>query len=264
MAISKTDICNRALAEIGARAMITDFAGDLSPAGVQCRLWYDVMRQALLQAAPWSFARKTFPLVTIALLSDDPMPANMYPWMVKYEYPSDCLRVNYILPPPLPPPSSGVAPDVSGGPLFYNPWAMPSRNWRFLPAYDEELVSETLTPRKVLLSNLPEAYAVYVIDVEEPTMFDASFANALSAALAYRLVMPLTGNAGMKTTFKQLAEIEITSARVKDGNEANPSTDHTPDWMAVRGSAGQYNAGGMAQWGLGQWYNGYSDMGWGE
>ncbi len=257
MAVTKEQICNQALSDIGSRVLINNFTTDTTPAAVQCRLWYDTMRQALLQAAPWALARKLLPLTKLALLSDNPMPTDMYPWLVKYTYPTDCLRVNYILPPPLPPLPDGT-PNVSGGPVFTNPWGMPSRANRFIPSYDEN----NGTPRKVLLSNLLDAYAVYVKDVTDPTFFDASFEKALVAALSYKLVMPVTGNVGMKTTYAKIAEDEITKARVKDGNEAIASSDHTPDWIATRGlSPPLASAGGFS---LGNWYNGYIDMSWGE
>lgn len=262
---SKEQICNQAISDLGGRVQITSFDTDTSPAAVQCRLWYDTMRQALLQAAPWGFARKTAPLSQLALLTDIPMPDNLYPWLVKYLYPTDCLRVNYILPPPLPPAPDGT-PNVSGGPVFANPWAMPSRQFRFIPAYDELVVISppSTTPRTVLLSNLIGAYGVYVKDVTDPTRFNASFSLALTAAMSYKLCLSITGNAGMKGAFAKIAEDAITQARVKDGNEAISKSDHTPDWMAARAFGGGLAvevAGGFA---LGNWYCGYDDISWGE
>ncbi len=105
---------------------------------------------------------------------------------------------------------------------------------------------------------------MYVVDVTDPLMFNASFEVALSAALAYKLVMPLTGNAGMKSGFQAIAAQELLQARVKDGNEAIPSTDHTPDWIAVRGFGAWANGFAGGGFGLGQWYNGWSDMSWGS
>jgi len=254
---TKEEICNQALSDLGSRVLIVDFAADTTPVAVQCRLWYDTMRQALLQAAPWGLARRIAPLVQLALLSDIPMPTDMYPWLVKYTYPADCLRVNYILPPPLPPLPDGT-PNVSGGPVFSNPWGMPSRANRFIPSYD----ANNGVPRKVLLSNLLNAYAVYVGDVTDPTFFDASFSKALVAAMSYKLVMPVTGNVTMKSLFAKVAEDEITKARVKDGNEAIPTSDHIPDWIATRGLSPSYaNVGGFN---LGQWYDGWCDINWAE
>lgn len=255
MTTTKEQICNQALSDIGSKVLLVNFATDTTPVSVQCRLWYDTMRQSLLQAAPWGLARKLAPLTKLALLSDLPMPTDMYPWLVKYTYPTDCLRVNYLLPPPLPPLPDGT-PNVSGGPIFSNPWGMPSRANRFIASYDENVSS----PRKVLLSNLIGAYGVYVKDVVDPTFFDASFAKALVAAMSYKLVMPVTGNIGMKSLFAKIAEDEITKARVKDGNEAVTTSDHVPDWIAGREFAPPLT-GSFA---LGDWYNGWLDMNWGE
>lgn len=253
-----TQICNRALSDIGSRVLITDFDTDTTPAARQCQLWYNTMRQQLLQAAPWSFARKTVALTLIGLLTDDP-PASIYPWLAKYEYPADCLRMNYILPPPLPP-AGASAPDVSGGPYSPYPWLMPSRQFRFLPSYDTD---DADAARQVILANIEGAYGVYVVDVVDPAMFSASFELALSAAMAYKMVMPLTGNAGMKTTFAQIAEAELVKARVWMNNEAISSSDHVVDWMATREITGSFIPGGNYG-GLGNWYCGYDSMSWGE
>jgi hypothetical protein len=80
------DICNRALAEIGARVIIASLA-EATPAAKNCNLLYNPMRQQILRAAPWAFARKTLAITPIGLLTDNP-PASPYPWLAKYLYPA--------------------------------------------------------------------------------------------------------------------------------------------------------------------------------
>lgn len=62
---SKTDICNGALSVIG-EPSITDFDTDTSEEGDQCRINYEVQKQALLTRLPWRFAQKTVALVADA------------------------------------------------------------------------------------------------------------------------------------------------------------------------------------------------------
>jgi|SRR5882757_7155988 len=258
MVTTPVDICNRALSEIGARATIT-IIDNSTPAGLQCGIWYNTIREQLLRMAPWGFARKTAALTLLGQLTDTP-PASPYPWQFKYEYPVDCIKVNYILPKP---PAATTDVPVVGIPLV--PYAMPSRNCRFLIAYDETTIADVVTPSKVIVSNVCHAVGVYIADVTDCDVMDRGFKEALVAALASKLVQPLTGNAGMKGDYEKLAQMHITQARVEDANEAVPSTDHTPDWMATRGGpVYPYGGpGGINDFTFGQWYSGYDSGSWG-
>ncbi len=257
------DICNRALSEIGTQFLITAL-DDSSPAASQCTLQYAALRQQLLRAAPWGFARKTLALTALGYLSDTP-PASPYPWLVKYTYPADCLKMRYILPPPIPPLDPDVVPSVSSQPLFA-PWCAPSREWRYLPGFDpgDPDADPPTEASKVILANVIGALGVYTADVEDPDLFDPLFTNALVMMLADKLVIPLSGNVGMKQAYVSLAKDAVMQARAVDGNEAIPSTNHVVDWMAARLAGGYpFNGGGLGGPELGQWYSGYDNIGWG-
>lgn len=226
MPTTDVDICNRALDEIGARVIIASLAENTPQAKVANRQ-YTTMRQQILRAAPWAFARKTLAQTPLGLLTDNP-PASPYPWLAKYTYPADCLKVRYILPTPSNPVVSGV-PNVSD--VGFNPYLMPSRSFRFLPAYDDSVLPAT----KVLLSNVVNITTIYTVDVTDPDLWDSRFTNAMVMGLANKFVMPLSGNVKLKSSFAQLADQAINEARATDGNEAIPSTDHTPDWIITRG-----------------------------
>lgn len=255
---SEVDVCNRALSEIGSRTLISSLS-EASPAGVQCALQYNALREQLLRAAPWGFARKTLALTTLGTLSAVP-PTSPYPWLVKYLYPADCLKMRYILPPPIPALNPNVVPDVSSVPLF-SPWCAPSRQWRYLPAYDD---TES-PPRKVLLANVLSALGVYTANVTDPDLWDPLFTNALVMALANKLVIPLSGNVAMKESYFKLADQAVMQARAVDGNEAIPTTDHVVDWIATRAVGGwPFNGAGLGGGdALGSWYSGYDNVGWG-
>lgn len=244
------DICNRALGEIGARTLIVDLTDD-TPAARYCNLYYNVVRRELLRTAPWGFARKTLALTVLGLATDTP-PASIYPWASKYAYPGDCIAVRYVLPPP--PGENNLAPLVGSQ---VAPWCGPSRAWRFLPAYDDTLHP----PAKVIVSNVLNAIAVYIADVTDPTLMDVGFKDAFVALLANKLVLPLSGNVKMKSFFMDAAKQRVIEARAQDGNEAITTSDHIPDWMAVRGS-GAITAAAPG-FDLGYWYQGFVDLNWG-
>lgn len=260
---SPADISNRALSLMGARTMIQDLDTENSEAAAQCRLWYTPLRQRLLRTAPWGFARKTVTLSTLGLQTDVPS-GSPYPYFVKYLYPPDCEKMRYIIPPPTPPVAGAetVDPPVSSGLLWF-PWCPPSRAWRYVVAYDDTVVPA----RTVLLSNVTSAIGVYTADVTDCDRFDSLFTNALEAALASKLVIPLSGNAGMKRDFEAAAEYQITQARATDGNESISSTDHQVDWIQTRGVLGGYGWAGPASNGIGipwgSWNCSYDSMNWG-
>ncbi len=254
---SDVDICNKALSELGKGPLISAL-DENSVAAEQCALHYNSLREQLLRAAPWGFSRKTLSLTTLGLLTDDP-PAAPYPWAVKYLYPPDCLKMRYILPPPWP--NSDVNPNVSQGQPAA--WCAPSRAYRYLVSYDDTVSP----PRRVLLSNVTSALAVYTVNVTDANLFDPLFENALVMALASKLVMPLTGNVGLKSGYASMADAAILQARVADGNEAIPTSDIRVDWIATRmvGGLGDWygSLGGNNQFALGEWYGNYDNMTWG-
>lgn len=246
---SPIDICNRALSLIGTRSTIASF-DEGSAESIACAMWYDEMRMQLLRAAPWGFARAQGPLSALGSYLTNTAP---WPWGFKYMYPPSCLRVRYVLPPT--PYATATVPASEG---FYFPFGA-SPAYRFVVANDIEPLSGF--QRRVVLSNLQDAQAVYIIDVTDPDLFDSQFKQALTSALAAVLVISLTGNAGMRQSFIQSAENAITAARVSDGNEAMPSTAHTPDWIIARDAGGFYGDG--AQFALGNWWTPWDGMGWG-
>lgn len=247
------DIVNMALSEIGSQT-VEDVLNDTSPAGVQSALYYARMRQQVLRTAPWGFARRTVTLEEIGTLEAGTSP---YPWLFKYTYPTDCQKFRYILPPPTPP-GVGDVPDVSDGLAL--PWCGPSREWRFLVGYEAAVDEEPAY--RFLISNVQDALGVYTADVEDPDVWDSLFTNALVMALASKFVMPLTGNANMKANYVALANEAIAQARVVDGNEAIPTTDHITDWIAIRGIPPMGPSFGGMGYGWGQWL-GTFDTFWG-
>lgn len=249
------DICNRALDEMGARVLITTMA-EATPQGKVATRQYDTMRKQLLRAAPWGFARKTALLVNEGLLSANP-PTSPYPWLAKNTYPTDCLKMHYILPQPTNVAVEGV-PNVSD--ILYAPWCAPSRSYRYLPAYDPGTTSPVVAPHRVILTNITPVLGIYTVDVIDPNLFDELFTNALVMALANKFVMPLSGNVKLKSSYAALADQAITAARVTDANEAVPTTEHVPDWIAVRGAGGGYATPGSE---IGMWYAGHDNMNWG-
>jgi hypothetical protein len=247
------DICNAALSEAGARSTITSL-GDASPGAVQCSLHYDRIRRKLLRSAEWGFARTQ---VSLSLLGEYDLNTSPYPWPFMYAYPADCLRIRYLLYMPVYA-TSTIAPNVSDPGAAY--YCGPSRKHRFLKS--NFLLPGNTEASTVILTNVRNAICIYTQDVIDPTQWDDSFQDACIAALAARIVVPLTGNIGLKKDLEAVAMQYIVEARVADGNEGLSTTDHTPDWLGARGLFG--GVAGPYPWSnMGEWYGSYENMGWG-
>lgn len=233
------DIWNQALSECGARAIVAATTEQSKEAQV-CSIHYDNLRTSILRSAPWSSARMQASLTLVEDYSASPA-TNQYPWLFGYTYPSDCLKMRYVL---------DGTPVVNGQAI---PGWSPRRQNRFLPALDPTGTS------KVLLSNVQNAIGVYTKDIQDVTLWDSGLWDAVVAALCAKIVIPLTGNVQMKGTFEQLAGRAILEARAQDGNEAMPSIDHTPDWISTRGFYPVLPDGGP-----GYWFTPYDNTQWGE
>lgn len=223
-----TDIVNRSLSEIGGRVTVANLWMDTTTAAVNARLHYTPLRQQLVRTAPWGFTRKTIAAALLGTLAAGTSP---FPWNFKYAYPSDCHKMRYILPPP-PPSSVNAAPVLTGVPVMLAPWSGPRRDWHYTIANDDSSGTDTL----VILSNVDQALLVYNKDVIDPDIWDSLFSNAMVMALANKLVIPITGNAGMKGTYSQLCDKAIIEARIPDANETVHTTDHEASWIVGRGS----------------------------
>lgn len=244
---SKIDICNRALSLIGARSTIADFS-EGSKEAQACALWYDELREGLLRAAHWGFSKKTAPLSELGRLTANTSP---YPWPFKYTYPADCLKMRFLLP-PTPPAFTGVVATAST-PLA---WLCASPLNRFEVANDTD---NSGNMRRVLTSNLESAQAVYTVDVQNVSLFDPEFRLALTQLLAAHIVNGLTGKISLRNGLIQSAMDAVISARVSNANEAIlNTTDHTPDWIAVRGDGAPL----AGNFGWGVWYLGYENVDW--
>ncbi len=212
---SAVDLANRALLEAGTRTTITSFE-EPSTEAAACATFYGPIRRQLLRGVHWGCAKKQLPLSLLGTLSAG---TGVYPWTYKYAYPEDCLLLRYLL--RTPPTGTGVI----GDPGYFRP----------SPANRFEIANDGGV--RVILSNVEFAIGVYTFDVTNVEIWDPLFEEAVVMALAAKLVIPLSGNVGMKGDFISLALTALNNARASDGNESPSDVDHTPDWIAGRNGA---------------------------
>jgi hypothetical protein len=192
-------ICNYALVLIGQSKKITSLDDNTAHATV-CASVYDIARQTVLAEHPWNFAVKQAALTEVT----DETSAEDYSFV--YEYPSDCLRVLRI---------------------FYGATTAGTVN-----KYKVIYTKDGTVFVKRIVCDLDDAYAEYILDLQEEALFTPAFCEALAAKIASLAAMPLTQDAKIVQAMQQtyagmLAHAKYMSAieQLQDVNKPNRYLD---------------------------------------
>ena len=158
MALSKTAICNMALAKIG-QQRIDDFASPTNKAGQLCQDFYEQARNETLAMFDWPRARK---VLLLSQSSSDPDLDGK--WDYKYSMPSDCVILR------------AVVDDNETKADFEVVW--------------EEYNGET---SQYIYTDLDDAFGVYTFENDDPSSYDPGLSGLMVYVLATYLAMPVTG-----------------------------------------------------------------------
>lgn len=240
---SETAIANQALAGIGTRSTITSMQ-EASQEARNCLIFFESTRDEILRSAHWNFARKTQQLTLLKAAPGTPeftgtVPATWNstlpspPWLYEYAYPDDCLKARFVVP-------SIVTGWDGPVPLTSAPaGGLPMMTWQ--GSYARFIIGTSTdgagNQRTVVLTNQSQAILVYTMVVTNPDLWDPQFARAMVAALASRLVLPLSGDKSLRKMLYEITMAAINAARITDGNEGPGIINTTPDWIEARGTA---------------------------
>ena len=214
---SEVDICKLALSHI--RAGSINSLDENSLQAQQCKLMYPLLRDQMIESAPWQFAHR---VKALSLLTD-----NLFNWAYVYQYPSECLKINRLLLNF----EEVQAGDSTIASRFYD---------RGLPIPDMDAQVEykiyNIDGNKVIASNETELRVDYVTRVTDVNLFDNQFILGLSHLLAAELAVPLVGvkeGRQMKSDEYQLYQAFINSAVAADMNEQYTPTPDS-EFITVR------------------------------
>lgn len=170
---SVIDICNIGLSHIRARSI--NSLEESSTEAQQCALHFDGLRDSVLRAVDWQFAKKA---VALTLKFEQPLE-----WRYAYQYPTDCLKLRRVV----------------GDYFFKDQTAYGLRN-RFAYANDSlrpdveaPFELENIGGEKVIVTDEPEAYGIYTKKISDPAIFDPLFTQALAWLVAATLAIPVIG-----------------------------------------------------------------------
>lgn len=231
------DIANRALLMSGARTTISSF-NDGSVESNACAALFTPTYESLARTAAWNAFRKQAKLGVLKAASGTPenpqgttLPLPPTPWLYSYLYPADCILERYII-------GSDIA-TATGSQVYtgvgYASATFPDHVYPFSVAYDTDANGN---PQRVILTNVPQAQAVYTVNQPNPAGWDPQFQQAMVCSLAAWLVPALTGNMQMMQMAAQMADRMIGEARTTDGDEGITVVDNIPDFLRCRGYGG--------------------------
>lgn len=174
--VSEVNICNLALGNI--RAGTINSLDETSVQARQCKLRYPILRDQMLQDSPWQFAGSIRPLAVLT--------TTVFNWAYVYQYPSDCLRINRVIPD-----YEEINQDNRTSGLFY-----PYRDadvYKPSPVPTVEYKVFNVDGNKVIVSQFPNLRIDYRRRITDPTIFSLNFTMALSHLLAAELAVPIAG-----------------------------------------------------------------------
>lgn len=176
MALSKTQICNQALARIGAQSIMD--IGDDAKGARACLNAYEATVREVASLGDWRCLKKR---VAFSKLVATPA----FEWAYQYQLPVDFISLVEL---------NGV--EYHG---------QPSDDWE--------------VEGQVLLTDADEAKATYIAYVEDSTVWDALFTDAVVVLLASKIAVPMRQDEGMAQALKEeFLRSALPKARTKNGN----------------------------------------------
>lgn len=177
------DLCNAAMAMVGVDRGIESLDDD-EPGARYCRRLYPQIRESMIRDHPWRWAQRR---VALAALS-----VTVAGFDYVYGYPSDCAKFLNV---------EDIEPDKA---IQY-------------PFEIRALSGNTVA----VVCDVFQAYGRYTKDVDDANLFDATFSEALSARLAARLAISLTGDRQLAGALMQEADRLLGRAKFLDASEGH-------------------------------------------
>ena len=237
--LTEDELCRQAILRVGTAEQF----GPSSQAMLLAKSLYPQVRDALLLTGSWTWAMKS---TTVS----ETLPRPEYKWAYRYAVPADCLRVFRVNDQD---DSTGDAAwEVSGSFVLANSDSG-APDWVAGRAYETgNVVTSASAVYRCLVSGTAKQPGVtanwatdwdvwlgtaitleYVRKVTEPTAFDSLFIDLLTANLAAKLAIPLTGDANKAALLAKETEVlGKNPAMRRDSTERRGRIK--PAWMSSK------------------------------
>lgn len=206
MAKDDVSICNLALLRIGVSVKI-DSLTQRTKEAIELNAVYEEVRDRVLAAAPWPFARK---VRNLQLTGDTPVK-----WKYRYEYPNDCVAIRAIYPP-----DSGF---LSG---IYRQYLQADRTPYELENDDDGYLT--------ICTDIEKPIIEYTARITNPQRFDAKFTSAFAWLLATEIALPLAKSIDYSRNAADAYTREINEAIAKALNEEKKDAPIDSEFVRAR------------------------------
>lgn len=200
MVTDEVGLYNLALNATGARSNLSS-VNDRDRGAEVCRLWYPIIRDQVLQAAPWPSCKAFKRLAVLQNRSDDPwVEGDPEPgYAIAYSTPSDMIQP------------------------------------RYLSDFSKFTMSSYPGNKRAINSNTSAAVLVYTSRNYNIANWESQLQMAIAYGLAANICMPLSGKPQRASLLIGQANDLITTAKVAAANSESTSYETLPDWIAARG-----------------------------
>ena len=200
MANTLTGLFNQAISTAGGEAEITDPTENSREANL-CRLWYEVVRDNVVQTGPWpsALANKRLALykerdTALDWANTDPSPG----WLYAYLQPSDLLR---------------------------------PRHLQSFASFTRQSIGNTT----YIMANEEDAILHYTKRVEDVSKWDGELYMAVMFSLAAHMSFNLTKKITLQRELQEKAQTLVNAALVNVANEEHYRAEAMPRMLTVRG-----------------------------
>lgn len=194
---TKIIIINRALTKLGSERLMSESDNNAESRAIEAV--YDGVLDNLLRVYRWSFAIKREQLAKLST-------APTYGYEYQYPLPTDCLRIDMV---------TDMAHQEWCG------YTIP------VPRYQVE-------GRKILTDMDSPIYIRYGARMNDPTLYDSAFTEALSCALAVEICESITQSSTKKQAAMQDFDLAIKQARTASAIERPPVLQRETSWYTAR------------------------------
>lgn len=213
--IGDVDIANLALIRIGYPQQLNSF-NDGSEAAALLSKWYYNLRDMLLRDFPWPWAKASAVLAQVSTAGQMATPE----WLYSYRYPTDCLWLRRLFANPQ---AIGIVPPLTTIPNQQSytpqPWLRADGD-PTPPAFD--IAADTAG--KLILTDMPNAVAIYTRSVTDPTQFPQDFVSLLAWRVATDMAYALAISDARRKEAFDAYQFEMNKAKANALNEQQSDT----------------------------------------
>lgn len=221
---SAVDVCNMALAHLGAETLIASISPpDGSAEAGYCATFYPMARRLAMEAHSWSFAK------TRATLAQVTNPSTV--WAYAYALPSDIIDVVRVL--------SLSSYDAAVQQLNDDYLHAPGTAawWSSFYQLTESASASCDIEGEVLLTNEPDAVMIYLRDVTDTSKWSPSFTVSVAQLLAGYLAGPIIkGVDGMRIgqAWTASGQALLSKSATTDANASSERAEFIPQSIRAR------------------------------